>query len=80
LRISDVVMLRADQIVPFSVEEYTHALACRPGKTELSTGVTIHIPLPNGRVPGDPDLVGALQTIRLKHERFFFFNPKILPV
>jgi site-specific recombinase XerD len=80
LRISDVVALRADQIVPFQISTYTHALSCRPGKTERSTGATVQIPLPNGKLPGDPDIVGALAAISLKHDQFFFFNPRVLPI
>ena len=37
------------------------------------------IPLPNGMLPGDPDLVSALKEVRLKHGKYYFFNPKVLP-
>lgn len=72
-------MLTDDQIVPFEVDVYTHALSCCPGKTAKSTGATVHIPLPNGKLPGDPDLIDALKAVRLKHVHYYFFNPKTLP-
>ena len=80
LRISDVVLLATDKIVPFVVDVYTHALECCPGKTAKSTGATVHIPLPNGKLPGDPDLISAAATLPLNHGKYFFFNPRTLPI
>ena len=80
LRIGDVVVVSTSEIVEFNaVDPYTHALRCCPGKTARSTGATVNIPLPNGKLPGDPDLTSALGAVRLKHGKHFFFNPKTLP-
>jgi integrase len=80
LRISDVVELTIDQLVPFVEGPYTHAIFCAPRKTTHTKAVNfVHIPIPNGNVPGHPDLVSAIQRIKLKHGKYLFLNPKVLP-
>src|SRR5436305_3249065 len=47
LRISDVVALSVDHLVPFEEDPYTHAIWCNPGKTERKDANFVHIPIPN---------------------------------
>jgi len=77
LRISDVVMLETNQLVPFEHASYTFALYCHPHKTRKKRAANfVHIPLPNGNLPGHPDLVEALQSLPVKNGRYFFYGGK----
>lgn len=75
LRISDVTALEQSQLVEFGSGSYTHAIYCNPIKTRgKSKGNWVHIPIPNGSIPGEPDLVTALKNLRLKNGSYFFLG------
>lgn len=77
LRISDAVLLERNQLVPFVHRDYTHALYCHPRKTRKKRHANfVHIPIPNGKLPGHPNLVQALQNLPVKNERYFFYGGK----
>ncbi len=79
LRISDVTMMESSQLVPFKSGRYTHALYCNPKKTRGKKNNFVHIPIPNGAFPHDPNLVAALESLPLKNGRFFFLGGAPLP-
>lgn len=75
LRISDVVQLERDQLVPFSAYGYTHAVWCHPMKTKDRREVNfVNIPIQAGSLPGHPNLVNALLELPIKHGRYFFLG------
>ena len=75
LRISDVVKLETNQLVPFNAHGYTHALWCHPKKTKDRRKVNfVHIPIQSDNLPGHPNLVKALQDLPVKQERYFFLG------
>lgn len=80
LRISDVVLLESERLVPFNSGRYTHAIYCNPKKTANKKGGNfVHIPIPNGNFPGEPNVVAALQALPLKHRHYFFLGGGPLP-
>ena len=75
LRISDVVQLERQQLVPFNAYGYTHALWCHPMKTKDRREVNfVHIPIQADNLPGHPNLVKALQELPVKQGRYFFWG------
>lgn len=75
LRISDVVRLERNQLVPFNVKGYTHAVWCHPMKTKDRRQVNfVHIPVQADNLPGHPNLVNALQELPVKQGRYFFLG------
>lgn len=75
LRISDVVQLQTNQLVPFNAHDYTHALWCHPMKTKDHKDVNfVHIPIQTDNLPGHPNLVKALQELPVKQGRYFFLG------
>jgi integrase len=77
LRISDVVRLERNQLVPFNANGYTHALWCHPMKTKDRRQVNfVHIPIQADNLPGHPNLVKALQELPVKQGRYFFWGGK----
>jgi integrase len=77
LRISDAVLLERNQLVLFEHRCYTHALYCHPRKTRKKRRANfVHIPIPNGKLPGHPNLVEALQNLPVKNGRYFFYGGK----
>jgi len=74
LRISDVTSLDISQLVPFEHAGFSHAVWCHPSKTRGKEGNFVHIPIPgkDQMESGHPNLVAALQSLPLKHARYFF--------
>lgn len=72
LRISDAVMLSTDSLVPLQEGTFTHAIWCNPRKTQNKDENFVLIPIPNGRQADSPNLVAALQSLPVKHGKYFF--------
>ena len=68
LRISDGVQLERTQLVP-GAEGDGYGLMVQQQKVRR----TVYIPLPDGR-DGQPDVVGALHSLPLKNEKYFFWD------
>ncbi len=80
LRIGDVCALEGAQLVPFRFGIWEYAISCNPIKT-TNTKENNHvlIPIPNGNLPGHPNVVAALRCMPLKHDRFFFLGGGPVP-
>jgi integrase len=73
LRISDVSVLKAEQLRDFRFKNYTHAIWCNPKKTRGKKAVNfVHIPIPSTNLKRHPNVVKALQAIESKQGRYFF--------
>ncbi|HEX4170354.1 MAG TPA: site-specific integrase [Bryobacteraceae bacterium] len=81
LRISDVSALDVSQLVPFKHAGFSHAIWCHPSKTRGKEGNFVNIPIPGKEQMGlgHPNLVAALQSLPLKHGRYFFLGGGPLP-
>ncbi len=81
LRISDVTALDVSQLVPFQHASFSHAIWCHPSKTRGKEANFVNIPIPgkDQMGPGHPNLVAALQSLPLKHGRYFFLGGGPLP-
>jgi hypothetical protein len=75
LRISDVCALEGIQLVPFRFGIWEYAISCNPIKTATTRAKNhVLIPIPSGNLSGHPNVVAALQSLPLKHGRFFFLG------